>query len=239
MVREVLFGPANEKVSSTFRRKGYLWLRRSRNYRCRNMLKTQEDERKERTLMQDGALIALHSHILPAIDDGSPDVETSLEMLHRESAQGVDTVCATSHYNFKDHSIPTFCTRREEAFARLTAAAEEEMPQVRLAAEVAYFPHMEEEDLSPLCIEGTHTLMLEMPFIFHPCASRAPIPSCWKCPFPTGPTCRSKPWRHWSWTAPIRWCWCIPSDFASVSPTGIGWKNWPNCPLVCKSTLAV
>ena len=128
------------------------------------MLKTQEDERKERTLMQDGALIDLHSHILPAIDDGSPDVETSLEMLHRESAQGVDTVCATSHYNFKDHSIPTFCTRREEAFARLTAAAEEEMPQVRLAAEVAYFPHMEEEDLSPLCIEGTHTLMLEMPF---------------------------------------------------------------------------
>ena len=98
MVREVLFGPANEKVSSTFRRKGYLWLRRSRNYRCRNMLKTKEDERKERTLMQDGALIDLHSHILPAIDDGSPDVETSLKILRRESAQR-STVCATWHYN--------------------------------------------------------------------------------------------------------------------------------------------
>ena len=32
------------------------------------------------------------------------------------------------------------------------------------AAEVAYFPRMEEQDLTPLCIQGTRTLMLEMPF---------------------------------------------------------------------------
>ena len=32
------------------------------------------------------------------------------------------------------------------------------------AAEVAYFSHMEEQDLEPLCIRGTRTLMLEMPF---------------------------------------------------------------------------
>ena len=105
----------------------------------------------------------MHSHILPAIDDGSPDVETSVEILRRESAQR-STVCATWYYNFKDHSIPRFCARKDEAFAQLTAAAEKEMPQVRLAAEAAGFPHMKEKDLSSLCIEDTHTLMQEMPF---------------------------------------------------------------------------
>ena len=147
----------------------------------------------------------MHSHRLPAIDDGSPDVETSLEILRRESAQR-STVCATWYYNFKDHSIPRFCARRDEAFAQLTAAAEKEMPQVWLAAEAAGFPHMKEKDLSSLCIEGTHTLMQEMPF-------------------PTGPTCRSKRWRHWPWTAPIRWCWYIPSGSVSASPTEIDCKN--------------
>ena len=61
--------------------------------------------------------------------------------------------------------------------------------------------------------------------IFHPWASRAPIPSCRKCLFPTGPTCRSKRWRHWPWTAPIRWCWYIPSGSVSASPTEINCKN--------------
>ena len=50
---------------------------------------------------------------------------------------------------------------------RLTAAiaeSKEPLPQILPAAEAAYFPRMEEQDLAPLCIQGTRTLMLEMPF---------------------------------------------------------------------------
>ena len=43
-------------------------------------------------------MVDLHTHILPEIDDGSDGVDTSLAMLHREAEQGVDVVCATSHY---------------------------------------------------------------------------------------------------------------------------------------------
>lgn len=64
----------------------------------------------------------------------------------------------------KNRGVPRFCAQRDEAFAQLTAAAEKEMPQVRLAAKAAGFPHMKEKDLSSLSIEGTHTLMQEMPF---------------------------------------------------------------------------
>ena len=62
-----------------------------------------------------GSLVDLHSHILPGIDDGSPDVGTSAAMLRREAEQGVDVVCATSHYYAKHSSIPAFCERRAEA----------------------------------------------------------------------------------------------------------------------------
>ncbi len=111
-----------------------------------------------------GSLVDLHSHILPGIDDGSPDVGTSAAMLRREAEQGVDVVCATSHYYAKHSSIPAFCERRAEAMERLSSVLTEDLPQVLPAAEVAYFPRMEEQDLTPLCIQGTRTLMLEMPF---------------------------------------------------------------------------
>ena len=111
-----------------------------------------------------GSLVDLHSHILPGIDDGSPDVGTSAAMLRREAEQGVDVVCATSHYYAKYSSIPAFCERRAEAMERLSPVLTAELPRVLPAAEVAYFPHMEEQDLTPLCIQGTRTLMLEMPF---------------------------------------------------------------------------
>ena len=98
------------------------------------------------------------------MDDGSDGVDTSLAMLRREAEQGVTAVCATSHYYAKHSSIPAFCERRAEALERLTGVLTDGLPQVLPAAEVAYFPRMEEQDLTPLCIQGTRTLMLEMPF---------------------------------------------------------------------------
>ena len=114
--------------------------------------------------MQDRGWIDLHSHILPQLDDGSDSVEMSLAMLYQMAEQGVDVVCATSHYYAKHSSIPAFCERRAEALERLSSVLTAELPRVLTAAEVAYFPHMEEQDLMPLCIQGTRTLMLEMPF---------------------------------------------------------------------------
>lgn len=44
-------------------------------------------------------MIDLHSHILPGVDDGSPDMETSLEMARQSIAAGVHTMVATPHVN--------------------------------------------------------------------------------------------------------------------------------------------
>lgn len=115
--------------------------------------------------MQDDRLIELHAHLLPQLDDGSDSVEMSLAMLRREMEQGVGTVCATPHYYADQNSITTFCERRAAALEKLLAALPEGLPRIIPAAEVAFFSGISERaGLKRLCIEGTKTLMLEMPF---------------------------------------------------------------------------
>ena len=43
-------------------------------------------------------MIDIHSHILPAIDDGSSGLEQSLEMLNQSVKQGVTDIVLTPHY---------------------------------------------------------------------------------------------------------------------------------------------
>lgn len=110
-------------------------------------------------------IVDLHSHILPGIDDGSPDVETSLTMLHLQTEQGVGVVCATPHFYAEKNSIDRFCERRAAAFKQLEAAGAAKMPRLLLGTEIAFFSGISRcPELERLCIQGTRTLMLEMPF---------------------------------------------------------------------------
>lgn len=43
-------------------------------------------------------MIDIHSHILPGIDDGAKDIETSLKMLKLAEASGTEIIVATPHY---------------------------------------------------------------------------------------------------------------------------------------------
>ena len=110
-------------------------------------------------------IVDLHCHILPEMDDGSNSVEMSVAMLCRMAEQGIDFVCATSHYYAEENTIQTFCARRNAAMEQLQAVLPEEMPCILLAAEVAFFSGISDcLELDKLCIEGTQTLLLEMPF---------------------------------------------------------------------------
>lgn len=114
----------------------------------------------------------LHTHILPGMDDGSTDVETSLAMLREEARQGVDTVVLTPHF-YRDQERPEhFLARRERAADRLAGAIldlpEEErraMPRLILGAEVAWVPNLAYwEELPRLCMGSSDYLLLELPF---------------------------------------------------------------------------
>ena len=110
-------------------------------------------------------LVDMHCHILPGMDDGSPDVDTSFVMLRQQAEQGIEAVCATSHYYVDQNSITTFCERRAVALEKLLAVLPGGLPRIIPAAEVAFFSGISERaGLERLCIERTKTLMLEMPF---------------------------------------------------------------------------
>lgn len=110
-------------------------------------------------------MIDFHSHILPQIDDGSKSVEESCRMLEALAAQGVDLVALTSHYYASHRTPEAFLERRQAAFERLQPHLTDEMPFVRLGAEVLYFRGITNmQELPLLRLEGTRLLLLEMPF---------------------------------------------------------------------------
>ena len=108
----------------------------------------------------------IHTHVLPGIDDGSKDVAMSREMLARIKASGVDTVVATPHFYGNRRSLEQFLERRQGAIERLfSEMSKDEMPELRFGAEVAFYSGLlRDNDMNKLCIDGTNTLLLEMPF---------------------------------------------------------------------------
>ena len=113
-----------------------------------------------------GDLYDFHSHILPGIDDGYRDEQSAIAALKLSYAQGVRYMVATPHY-YADEPAERFVQRRDEAYARLQKAMEEDggqFPEICLGAEVAYYPNISYyEDLHRLCIGKSNYLLLELP----------------------------------------------------------------------------
>ena len=108
-------------------------------------------------------MIDFHSHILHNIDDGSANIEESVALLNMLSQQGVEVVCATSHFYANFESVLDFLQRRQKAFEELENSLVVGMPKVVLGAEVRYYEGISRlTDLEQLCIQGTNILLLEM-----------------------------------------------------------------------------
>lgn len=111
-------------------------------------------------------LTDFHSHILPEMDDGSPDVETSLEMLARERAQGIGRVVLTPHFYPRYEDPKRFLARRDRAEEQLRRAMEgrTDLPALLVGAEVYYFRGISESECLPeLAIRNTGAVLIEMP----------------------------------------------------------------------------
>lgn len=107
-------------------------------------------------------MIDLHSHILPAIDDGSASVEESEKLLQMLCSQGVTTVVATPHFYANSDYPEIFLEKRARAFAALPPC---QSPQILLGAEVAYFDGMGHcQELEQMQLGQSGLLLVEMPF---------------------------------------------------------------------------
>lgn len=110
-------------------------------------------------------MIDFHTHILPGMDDGSKSISESLYLLQMEAEQGISEVVLTPHFYSSQNSPEIFLKRRENAWQQLASSLTQELPRLRLGAEVQYFDGISRvEDLDVLCIDGSNLLLLEMPF---------------------------------------------------------------------------
>ena len=85
-------------------------------------------------------VIDFHAHILPGIDDGAKDLETSIEMLDKMKKQGVDLVVATPHFYADRMTVDGFLKNREKAYEAVESRRRDGWPKVMKGAEVAFFP---------------------------------------------------------------------------------------------------
>lgn len=111
-------------------------------------------------------IVDVHSHILPGIDDGSQNIETTLEILNTCAQHGVDMMVATPHFYADQDRIDTFLEKRNEAYQKVLSAGGNEIVSIKLGAEVAYFAGISRaERINELAFENTNLLLLEMPFV--------------------------------------------------------------------------
>lgn len=111
-------------------------------------------------------MIDFHSHILPGIDDGSPDVETSIAMLRMEAQQGITHVAATPHFYPDRNGLHRFLERRDRAERILRAEMEQydDLPELLVGAEVAFFRGISDSEfLTELTFRGKRCILIEMP----------------------------------------------------------------------------
>lgn len=129
-----------------------------------NKLTEREADRGLNDLMLD-----LHTHILPAIDDGSQNVETSLQMLRLEREHGVKRIFLTPHYDPYAMDVDTFLELRKKSYELLLdSLGDEEWPELRLGAEVKYSPELLDMSPEKLTLGGTDYLLLELSFHHYP-----------------------------------------------------------------------
>jgi protein-tyrosine phosphatase len=76
-------------------------------------------------------LADLHTHLIPGVDDGAPDLDSALRALLTLYGDGVATVVATPHLSASDPN-GTRRARADDAWPELAAAVRDRLPGLRL-----------------------------------------------------------------------------------------------------------
>ena len=117
-------------------------------------------------------MIDIHTHIIPCVDDGSPNLETSINMIKHEIAIGVDTIICTPHHIY--HRYEKNVEEIKKQFELLKSEAEKlNLPvKLYLGQEICY---THREDIIKMLKEGklltlnnTNRILLEFSFTREP-----------------------------------------------------------------------
>lgn len=110
-------------------------------------------------------LYDMHTHILPAVDDGAKNIDESLTLINRLRRAGVTDICLTPHYYTHRESLKDFIKRRNAAFLELQSYVSDDV-RLHLGAEVYVTKYLfsNEDDLKSVCYNGTNYMLTEFPY---------------------------------------------------------------------------
>lgn len=114
-------------------------------------------------------VVDLHMHLIPGVDDGSKDMNMSMEMLQMSYDQGVRVIFCTTHDTGYDPATRTGYPK--EQYAKLKELATEKFPDIQLylGCEVYCIPFFMDEIIDRLYAEeyptmnGTNYVLIEFP----------------------------------------------------------------------------
>ncbi|MCI6007585.1 MAG: hypothetical protein MRZ25_04970 [Ruminococcus sp.] len=111
----------------------------------------------------------IHTHILPAIDDGSQDIDISVVLLEELESQGVTHLALTPHFYTQyspvtNHAVKEFVAKRQNAY-NLVKSEYSGSIRLILGCELHLTQNlMCLEDITPFCYENGRYMLTEMPY---------------------------------------------------------------------------
>lgn len=88
-------------------------------------------------------MIDIHTHILPNVDDGSKDIETSIAMIKAEIEQGVTDIVLTPHVQSRVTKANTAKRKAQFELLKAELAKRNLNMNLHLGAEIMYHSHIE------------------------------------------------------------------------------------------------
>ena len=107
--------------------------------------------------------IDMHCHVLPAVDDGARDMDTSIRILELAYAEGIRGIIATPHYHGGHYETTPEEIRSRLDSLRAIAAEKFENLQIYAGNEIYYYQSVIEwlNDGQVLTLAGSHYALLE------------------------------------------------------------------------------
>lgn len=113
-------------------------------------------------------MIDIHSHVLPFVDDGSQDLQESLEMIEQSADSGVKILCLTPHANQRGRFENYYRNSLKQRFKALKDAVEERNMKIRLVVGMEIFAAGDLKQLiqeNQLCgLNCSDYYLIEFPF---------------------------------------------------------------------------
>ncbi len=119
-------------------------------------------------MLNTGARVDFHTHILPGVDDGSRSPAESMQMLRLLGNHGVCAAVLTPHFYADGDTPERFIARRSRAYSELSEIIAKEsnarLPHLVLGAEVEYFEGIAcMLEYPELRIGNSECILVEMP----------------------------------------------------------------------------